>query len=215
MKRWVTILFLSLALVSSLSAQLKVVVKEITGKVEVKPADGAWRPAKAGVTITQGYSISTGFDSTAVLEIGQSVLRVRPLTRMKLEELVQKEKTVSTGLYLSAGKVKAEVKTAAGVPQQFTLKGPVSTAAVRGTEFEFDGFTVKVTNGIVAFINTVGQSRGVAEGEDSSTDGMRVPTTGDQEKEWRSQINPYTSPTDTNPFGGPAVQMAHVTIRWQ
>jgi hypothetical protein len=213
MKRSIAILFLSLALVSSLSAQLKAVIKEMTGKVEIKPVDGAWRPAKAGVTITKGYSISTGFDSTAVLEIGQSVLRVRPLTRMKLEELVQKGGTVSPALNLSVGKVKAEVKLAKN--EEFDLRGPVSTAAVRGTEFEFDGFTVKVTNGVVSFINTVGQSRGVAAGEDSSTDGMQVPTTGDQEKDRRSQINPYTSPTDTNPFGGPTAQMAHVTIRWQ
>jgi hypothetical protein len=132
---------------------------------------------------------------------------------MKLEELVQKGGTVSPALNLSVGKVKAEVKLAKN--EKFDLRGPVSTAAVRGTEFEFDGFTVKVTNGVVAFINTVGQSRGVAAGEDSSTDGMQLPTTGDQEKDWRSQINPYTSPTDTNPFGGPEAQMAHVTIRWQ
>jgi hypothetical protein len=201
--------------VSSLSAQLKAVVKEITGKVEIKPAEGAWRSAKAGVTLSQGYSISTGFDSTAVLEIGQSVLRVRALTRMRLEELLQKEGTVSTGLYLSVGKVKAEVKTVAGVPQKFMLKGPVSTAAVRGTDFEFDGFTVKVTNGVVVFINIAGQSRGVSAGEDSSTDGAQPPTSGDQEKDWRAQINPYTSPTETGPAGEPAAQMAHVTIRWQ
>jgi hypothetical protein len=215
MKRLIAILFLSLVLASSLSAQLKAVIKEMTGKVEIKPSEGAWRAAKAGVTLTPGYSISTGFDATAVLEIGQSVLRVRPLTRMRLEELVQKEGTVSTGLYLSVGKVKAEVKTATNVPQKFTLKGPVSTAAVRGTEFEFDGFSVKVTNGVVEFLNATGQSRGVLAGEDSSTDGLALPTSGDQEKDGRSQINPYTSPTDTNPFGGPAAQMAHVTIRWQ
>src|SRR4030042_1373713 len=125
MKRSMTILFLSLALVSSLSAQLKAVVKEISGKVEIKPAEGAWRSAKAGVILGQGYSISTGFDSMAVLEIGQSVLRVRPLTRMRLEELVQKEGTVSTGLSPRGGKVKAEVKTATNVPQKFTLRGPV------------------------------------------------------------------------------------------
>jgi hypothetical protein len=111
--------------------------------------------------------------------------------------------------------VKAEVKTATNVPQKFTLKGPVSTAAVRGTDFEFDGFTVTVTNGVVVFINTIGQSRGVLAGEDRSIDGSQIPTSGDQEKDWRTQINPYTSPTDTNPFGGPAAQMAHVTIRWQ
>jgi hypothetical protein len=215
MKRSMAILFLSLALVSSLSAQLKAVIKEMTGKVEIKPAEGAWKAAKAGVTLTQGYSISTGFDSTAVLEIGQSILRVRPLTRMRLEELVQKEGTVSTGLYLSVGRVKAEVKTATNVPQKFTLKGPVSTAAVRGTDFEFDGFTVKVTNGVVVFINTIGQSRGVSGGEDSSTNGTELPTSGDQEKDWRAQINPYSSPTGPGPSEDQAAQMAHVIIRWQ
>ena len=50
---------------------------------------------------------------------------------------------------------------------------------------------------------------------DSSTDGSGLPTSGDQEKDWRSQINPYTSPTITGPSADQAGQMAHVIIRWQ
>ena len=211
MKRSVAILFLALALASSLSAQLKAVVKEIIGKVEIKAADGVWRPAKVGATIAKGHSISTGFDSTAVLTIGQSTLRVRPLTRMRLEDLTQ----AGTSLSLSVGKVKGEVKK--GGDERFTLRGPVSTAAVRGTEFEYDGFTVKVTNGFVTFENSLRQSRDVVGGEDGSIDGLglQIPTTGDQEKDWRSQIDPYTSPTITGPSADQAGQMAHVIIRWQ
>jgi len=211
MKRSVAILFLALALASSLSAQLKAVVKEIIGKVEIKAADGVWRPAKVGATIAKGHSISTGFDSTAVLTIGQSTLRVRPLTRMRLEDLTQ----AGTSLSLSVGKVKGEVKK--GGDERFTLRGPVSTAAVRGTEFEYDGFTVKVTNGFVTFENSLRQGRVVVGGEDGSIDGLglQIPTTGDQEKDWRSQIDPYTSPTITGPSADQAGQMAHVIIRWQ
>ena len=211
MKRSVAILFLALALVSSLSAQLKAVVKEIIGKVEIKAADGVWRPAKVGATIAKGHSISTGFDSTAVLTIGQSTLRVRPLTRMRLEDLTQ----AGTSLSLSVGKVKGEVKK--GGDERFTLRGPVSTAAVRGTEFEYDGFTVKVTNGFVTFENSLRQGRVVVGGEDGSIDGLglQIPTTGDQEKDWRSQIDPYTSPTINGPSADQAGQMAHVIIRWQ
>ena len=211
MKRSVAILFLALALASSLSAQLKAVVKEIIGKVEIKAADGVWRPAKVGAAISKGHSISTGFDSTAVLTIGQSTLRVRPLTRMRLEDLTQ----AGTSLSLSVGKVKGEVKK--GGDERFTLRGPVSTAAVRGTEFEYDGFTVKVTNGFVTFENSLRQGRVVVGGEDGSIDGLglQIPTTGDQEKDWRSQIDPYTSPTITGPSADQAGQMAHVIIRWQ
>ena len=201
MKRSLAVLLFSFMLVGSLSAQLKAMVKEISGKVEVKSSEGSWRPAAAGMNIVKGYSISTGFNSTAVLELGQSILRVRPLTRMRLDELVEKEGTVSTDLFLKVGKVKAEVKTASGVPQKFTLKGPVSTAAVRGTDFEFDGFTVRVINGTVVFLNTLGQGRGVSGGEDSSTDGLEPPTSGDEEKDSRSQINPYVSPSGTGPSG--------------
>jgi hypothetical protein len=216
MKRLLVVFLLLMTLAGALSAQLKATITGVTGKVEIKAGDtAAWRTARVGMVITKGSFVSTGFDSTAVLEIGQSVVRVRPLTRMKLEDLVQKGGAVSTTLSLNVGRVRAEVKTVTGVSQDFKLKGPVSTAAVRGTEFEFDGFTVKVANGVVEFVNDLNQKRDVAGGEDSSTDGLLLPTTGDQEKDRRSEINPYTSPTDTNPVGGPASQMAHVTIRWQ
>ena len=113
-----------MALASFLSAQqLKAVVKEMTGKVEIKPAEGAWRAAKAGVTIAQGYWISTGFDPRPSW---RSVSRFSASGRSPgcgSRNWSRKRGTVSTGLYLSVGKVKAEVKTATGRATEVHAQG--------------------------------------------------------------------------------------------
>ena len=152
----------------------------------------------AGIKLDTGASISTGFSSTALLDLGTSTLKVAPLTRMQLVELIARQGSVSTTLALKVGKVNAEVKSAQGLRQDFTLKGPQATAAVRGTEFEFDGVSVKVINGLVFFTNTQGQGRGVGAGEQSSTNGTRLPTSGDQENESNTSVN------RTPPRGGRA-----------
>jgi len=133
---------LSLVLVSGLEAQVQAVVKEVSGKVEVK-ASGAstWLPAKAGLKLAKGSFVSTGFNSTALLELGSSLLSVKPLTRMQLEELIAKEGTVSTELFLKVGKVKAEVKSGAG--EQSTLSGtelPTSGDQENGNATQVDPY---------------------------------------------------------------------------
>jgi len=217
MKKTVLLLVLVLIPAAVLTAQLQAVVKETTGKVEIKTSGStAWVAAKAGTKLAKGSFITTGFNSTAVLELGPAVLQVKPLTRMQLEDLVASEGTVSTELFLKVGKVRAELKTTAGVKQNFTLKSAVSTAAVRGTEFEFDGLVVKVINGQVFFYNSVGQSRSVAAGEQSSTDGQQAPTSGDEELGSTTEIATSTAPTeDGAPSEPPPILNATVTIRWQ
>jgi hypothetical protein len=216
MKRLLAILIFLVLLANGLFAQTQAVVKEVNGKVEIKgPGATAWMPARAGQQLAKGSFISTGFNSTAVLALGASVLSVKPLTRMQLEELIAKEGTVSTSLFLKVGKVNAEVKTTEGLKQDFTVKSPVSTAAVRGTEFEFDGLTVKVINGLVFFSNNLGQGRGVAQGEQSSTTGSEPPSGGDQEKQDSTGVNPFTDPTGGVATAGTAAPgMATVTVRW-
>ena len=211
-------LFLALLLIcaSGLSAQVQAVVKEVSGKVEVKAAGAsAWLPAKAGLKLAKGSFVSTGFNSTALLQLGPSLLSVKPLTRMQLEELIAKEGTVSTELFLKVGRLKAEVKTGEGLKQSFTVKSPVSTAAVRGTEFEFDGLTVKVINGLVFFSNTLGQGRGVGAGEQSFTPGTELPTSGDQENGGATEVDPYAAAGGGVAGAGTRVPgTATVTIRW-
>lgn len=209
--------FLLVLISAGLCAQSQAVIKEIAGKVEIRVGTGSWQPARSGVAVPTGAYISTGFNSTAVLDLAGSLLRVNPLTRMQIQELIEKEGTLSTELFLRVGKVKAEVKSVEGLTQDFKLRSPVSTAAVRGTDFEFDGVTVTVINGSVSFSNTYNQSRSVGGGEDSSTTGTDLPSQGNQGKSERSTVQTNTSPTGQgalNTPGAPLLEKATVTVVW-
>jgi hypothetical protein len=176
-----------------LSAQSQAIIRQMTGKVELQAApQQVWVPAKTGMTVPLGSTISTGFNSTAVLDLGASVIQVNPLTRMRIDELVQKQGAVRTDLFLRVGKVKAEVKSVPGLAQDFKVKSPVSTAAVRGTGFEYDGYELYVHEGLVTFSNLLGQSTTYAPGEQGSTTGYDTPAEGEAGQENLAAVDPYT-----------------------
>ncbi len=164
--------------------------RQVTGKVEVNSGTG-WKPAATGTAVARGSVISTGFDSTAILDLGQSTVSVKPLTRLTLEELVQQSGSQTTGLFLRTGKVSAQVKTAEGLRQDFKLRSPVSTAAVRGTSFVYDGQTVEVSEGVVEFLNLLEQRLAVAAGEGALTDGQTL-RGGEETRQIDATINPAT-----------------------
>jgi hypothetical protein len=127
---------------------------DIKGKVEVKLAKGDWTTATEGMKIDLNTTISTGFDSTATLAIEKTTVVVKPLTRLTLDKLLEQSPgSTSTSLFLRVGSVQAKVKaTVPGTPQDFKVQSPYSTASVRGTEFEYDGLTLNVTEGIVTLV---------------------------------------------------------------
>ena len=217
MKRLLIMAAIALTVAGGVFAQNQAVVKEFTGKVQIKAGDGVWQPVTSGMVLDTGASISTGFSSTALLDLGTSTLKVAPLTRMQLVELIARQGKVSTTLALKVGKVNAEVKVAPGLRQEFTLKGPQATAAVRGTVFEFDGVTVNVVNGLVYLSNNQGQGRGVGAGEHSSTVGSQFPSSGEHEAEGSTTVVPYTSPSAAGiaSAGSTPPLPATVTISWQ
>ncbi len=176
MKKIDTLLAILLLAAALAGAQTQARVRSFTGKVEILGAQQAWVPVKAGMSLGLGTTISTGFNSTAVLELGSSVLQVKPLTRLRLNELVAREGTVTTDLFLQVGKIRAEVKSAEGLAQDFKVKSPVSTAAVRGTGFEYDGYELYVFEGTVTYSNLTGQSRSYSPGEQGGTDGYDTPS---------------------------------------
>ena len=124
------------------SAQITAVVSEVRGRVELLHVGGGWQPATPGAVVRDGTTISTGFNSTAVLKMGLSTITVQQLTRMRLNQLVEQQGKVTTSFTLPIGRVQASVKSASGAPQDFQIRSPISTAAVRGTRFGFDGYTV-------------------------------------------------------------------------
>ena len=162
MKRLSIVLIAILVLVPCVFSQTTAVVKTVRGKVEVKVPGQSWKPAVAGMPISKGTTISTGFRSQAVLDVGPSEVTVSQLTRMQLEELLEQEGTVTTGLYLNVGRVSADVKSVEGLTNDFKLRSPVSTAAVRGTSIKYyDGYNLEVEDGIVLFITANNQSKSV------------------------------------------------------
>ena len=199
MKRALLIaLVLACAVTFSVSAQA--VVKEFAGKVEVKVAGGDWKPVDLQMVVPKGASVSTGFNSKLVLQIGSTTLTVRPLTRMLLEEIVKKENTQTTSLVLTVGKVRADVKSTEGERTDFKLKGPASTAAVRGTVFDYDGWQLVVEQGVVQFFNLLNQVQPVSAGEQTSTDGYTRPVPPVEGKLVESVVSADTS--DVVPGGG-------------
>lgn len=150
---------------------------EVSGKVEIRPAGrSAWTPASVGMRIDSNTMISTGFGASAALRMGASTVRVDQLTRMEFEEIVEQSDSVQTRLSLNVGRVSAQVRSADERRQDFRVRSPISTAAVRGTSFTYDGERLDVEEGLVAFFNLNDQQVGVGAGQSSTTTGGGAPT---------------------------------------
>jgi hypothetical protein len=189
------LLLLSLATLPAL-AQITAVVEETSGKVEIRLPGSNWATARVGMEVPTGATISTGFNSEAILAIGDSVLTVDPLTRMGVEELLQSEGVVKSSLRLNVGRVSADVQTAEGLQSDFQVKSPLSTASVRGTVFSFNGTTIEVSEGVVTITNSLGQTRRIVAGNQSTTDGESTPSGEEEELENTTTIVFSTSSFD-------------------
>jgi len=170
MKRIISI-FIFLSVTAVIFAQNPTaVIREITGTVEIKTIrSNNFVPAKVGDTIEKSTVISTGFRSTAVLAIGNSVITMNSLTRLSLEELMSQQETETISINLNTGRVRAEVSPPAGSRADFTVQAPSSTASVRGTIFEMDTVNIRVVEGSVSYAPSSGQRPvNVNAGQESS-----------------------------------------------
>ena len=158
---------LGLLLISIAAMALEGRVQDFSGKVEILQA-GRWTPVSRGTLIPEGTTISTGFNSFAIIDLGEASLEIQALSRMTLEELVERNGVRETGLFLRVGKLRATVERSEQTRQSFRVRSSVATAAVRGTSFEFDGFNLEVEEGTVQFINLSGQETVILAGEIST-----------------------------------------------
>jgi hypothetical protein len=163
-------------------------ITDTRGKVEVLQ-DNQWRAAATGDNLPLGATISTGFNSSATLAVGNATLQVRPLSRMRIEELVEREGVLRTDVSMRVGRVRADVRAAEGLTNDFQIRSTVSTASVRGTEFEFDGFSLEVGNGTVRLINNAAnQGPDVPAGEGAKTSQTGVTVAGSGLREENSAV---------------------------
>ena len=169
------LLMILLSPIPALAQEQQAVVKEFSGKVEVKPPGRDWRPVVVNMPVAMGATVSTGFASRLVLELGQTHISIRPLTRMLLRELVKTGSTNTTSLTLRVGKVNVAVKAASGEKNDFTIRGPASTAAVRGTEFNYDANVDDKIDDLVGSVSvttgTTGHTLILYPGESVNTNG--------------------------------------------
>jgi len=189
MKRTVLLIALGFLLLSPAFAASEAVVQDVYGRVELRYPGGQWEKATPGMQITPGTVISTGFDAGATLLVGESVLTVRQLTRMRLEELLERDGLQKTELFLQIGKVRAEIKTAAGLKHDFLMKSPICTAAVRGTIFDFDTVELDTLQGLVVMTNPAGMKTFVAPGESGSSSGGKKLENAVEKKEQSANVN--------------------------
>jgi hypothetical protein len=144
---------------------------ELSGNVEIRAGNSVnWISAAPGMEIGRDTVVSTGFKSTALIGVGNSVLTIRPLTRLTLAELAQRGNDEAVDIYLETGRVRAEVSPPSGGKTDFTVRSPSLTASVRGTAFEFDTRQIQVENGRVLFASANGQAVYVDGGEKSYID---------------------------------------------
>lgn len=154
-----------LASAPSWGADIAVTVAKITGKAQLqKGAD--WVPLTPGQKLGSGDTVSTGFRSELLLQIGPSTVTVKALSRVTLQNLTQEGTSLKTDLYLKVGKVSAEVNKSESVQsQKFQVASPVATASVRGTAFSFDGTNLQVSRGLVDFSDLRGNKVSIPVGE--------------------------------------------------
>ncbi len=134
---------------------------------------------------------------------------------MRLDQLVQQGSTVSTELYLRVGRVRAEVKGAEGLLQDFKVRSPISTAAVRGTAFDFDGVNTNVDNGVVNLSNNQsGQSTNLGAGEQGSVTEGDSPPTGGEDRTCRTSRRRSPRRARPPPEKTPPPKGGSIRIKW-
>ena len=171
MKKIIVIIFVMAAGISVFaqsSDNSSGVIRDFSGTVELKPAgESKYVPAKTGDEVRQNTVISTGFKSTALVELGSAVITVRPLTRLTLTEISASAGSETLNVNLQAGRVRVDVNPPAGTRAAMTVISPSATASVRGTSFEFDTRNLYVNNGIVSFAGKKGSPMMVKGGASS------------------------------------------------
>ena len=176
MKRTICIMVLifSLSIGTAFAQSMSGTVREISGTVEIKPPGAAdFAAASIGDSLTEETVISTGFRSTALVELGSAVITVRPLTRLTMLEISTSDGVENLNVNLQAGRVRVDVNPPAGTRASMSVSSPSATASVRGTEFWFDGKNLSVGEGSVDFRGRRGNNVTVNAGSVSgvSSDG--------------------------------------------
>ena len=128
------------------------VIKELTGTVEFKlPGAETWENAVKDQAVAVNTVISTGFKSNALIDLGNSLINVRPLTRLSIRELRASAGTETVNVNLQTGRLRLDVNPPSGTRASVSVQGPMSVSSVRGTVFEVSVFELWVLEGSIEY----------------------------------------------------------------
>lgn len=197
-QRNILICFLAALFVVPTLSAVEAQITELDGRVELRGSAGEdWVDAEVGMIVPVGATISTGFGASAVLALTEDTdLRVDSLSRLTIEELIEREGVLESDIDLPVGRVEGEVRRTEERDTQFEVRSPTATASVRGTSFAFDGVNVQVFEGQVDISNRFNQRSSVSAGERSSSTGDEPPPSGDAGREADSSVNIYSDGAD-------------------
>ncbi|MDA3951738.1 MAG: FecR domain-containing protein [Spirochaeta sp.] len=207
-------LIIALVTVSGVTA-LDATITAVNGKVELRErAGGPWVAAQAGVVVPVGATISTSFNAGATVQVGESQLEVKALTRMRIEELITENGVDRSEIDLPVGRVSANVRGSSGNRAEFRVTSPIATASVRGTSFDFDGANLSVSEGIVVLANRFNESVQVAQGEQSSAAGDGAPQKPAEAAENSGTVTISVGPSGERPVVRESTT-GGLTINWR
>ncbi len=126
---------------------------------------GTWVDVVDGARIPEGSEISTGIGARVLLDVQGSTVTVQPLSRLTVSAMETDSETTRSYIGMRYGRLAADVRRSSGRGTDFRVFTPISTAAVRGTEFLYDGYTLEVLHGDVSLQNTANQHHSVREGQ--------------------------------------------------
>ena len=117
------------------TGDLKIVITAVDGLASVRENESAtWKPAKAGMELTQDAEFRTGPRGTIQFKIPpDQTVSVDRLTTLKVLQLIQQGGKVTTDLGIKYGRTRYDLE-GGGLEHQSTLRSPNATLAVRGTK---------------------------------------------------------------------------------
>lgn len=175
------------------SDMLTAQVSFLEGNVVAKASGGEYKPIAKGDELSADYTVKTYKGAKLELTLpDKSVLRVAPLSVVKLKSLIKKtgQKKGKTDFKVTSGKIWANVSTALGSDYNFEVSTNNAVAGVRGTIFRVDvmddqATVVRVYSGSVAVNNSPIYAR------TTDTKGERVQVAGPKEvskKKWEELV---------------------------
>ena len=159
-------IFLSGTLTGSGGAQtLEARIERIRGDVEMQSAPGGeFVEAHVGDVVAIGGSVSTGYDSSALLRFPHGELTIGSLTNLGITDFLQTpEGLVKSQLYLRVGSVAAKIPHEASIRGDFSVRTPTCNSSIRGSEMvvshnETSNVTTVFATEDAAFVQGLGDS---------------------------------------------------------